>query len=144
MTGGAAAWVGFRLGASRRDDAAQLLSRRLAGAAVPDDQLLATTWPANLAADPLHTWIAVLAAARVAPPLRAATLAQLDALVAARVPAGQADAGTWPPAAGFDRIATTALFTLALATANGELASPSQPEAGDGPDLNTFKNSPAR
>lgn len=114
--------VTFRLGQSRRSDAANLLLERLAGKKVEDDRLIATCWPANPAADPLHTWLAVHAALLVAAPLRQSTLAQLAPLVDARIAEGKEHAGTWEPTAGFDRITTTGLFTLALATANGALA----------------------
>ena len=111
----------FRLGQSRRSDGANLLLERLAGKKVEDERLIATCWPANPAADPLHTWLAVQAAGLVAAPLRERTLAQLAPLVEARLAAGHEQAGTWEPAAGFDRITTTAVFTLALATANTAL-----------------------
>lgn len=111
--------VAFRLGASRRADAAHFLARSLAGEAIPDDLLLAMTWPADATADPLHTWFAVVALCTVAKPRRDVLLPQLDRLVAARVPAGAAEhAGTWAPAGDFDRLTTTALFTMCLGIAN--------------------------
>lgn len=121
--------VTFRLGQSRRSDAANLLLERLAGKKVEDDRLIATCWPANPAADPLHTWLAVQAALLVARPLQSETLVRLAPLVDARIPDGKENAGTWEPAAGFDRITTTAMFTLALATANGAIA---EAQAGTG------------
>jgi len=122
-------------GKVRRTDAALHLDDLLQGSKHPLELTVARTWPANLTADPLHTLIGALAltmsnmeakalAAQgfTVPDMEAKALAAqwktLDQLVAARETAGK-HAGTWAPAGGFDRIATTAMHAITLALANG-------------------------
>lgn len=114
-----AATCSDRPGASRRSDAAQLLVRLLRGEHVPADQLLAVCWPTNPLLDPVHTWLGVLAAERVTSAERAPLLPQLERLLAARhgEDAGER-AGSWEPAGGLSRAATTAWHLRSLRQAD--------------------------
>ncbi len=110
----------FRL-RDERSAAAKLLVRRLDGEDVKIDDLLAAVWPKDVAHDPMHTWFGVYAAALAPRERRDGLLTSLGAVVAARTATDADDPGTWSPAGGFDRITTTALNTMVLATANGAL-----------------------
>lgn len=109
--------VSFRRGAERRSDAAHDLARAIAGERIPDDQLVALTWPADPLADPLHTWIGVMAASRAALRTRQPTLSGLLP-VALALGRGEQGPGTLAPAGGLDAVTTTALQTMVLTLAN--------------------------
>jgi hypothetical protein len=109
--------VSFHRGAERRSDAAHDLARAIGGERIPDDQLVALTWPADLLADPLHTWIGVMAASRTALRTRQATLSGLLP-VALALGRGDHGPGTLAPAAGLDAVTTAALQTMVLTLAN--------------------------
>jgi len=108
-------------GKVRRTDAALHLDDLLQGKQHPPELTIAVTWPANPTADPLHTLIGVLAVSMLPLPekQRDAQFGRLSVLVAARETDGE-HAGTWAPAGGFDRCATTAMHAITLALANGE------------------------
>lgn len=108
-----------RPGASRRSDAARLLTRQLRSEPVPADLLLAVCWPTNPVLDPVHTWLGVLAAERVTAAERAALLPQLERLLAARhVDTAGELAASWEPAGELSRAATTAWHMRSLGHAN--------------------------
>ncbi|HEX6813841.1 MAG TPA: hypothetical protein VF384_19625 [Planctomycetota bacterium] len=109
---------GMTIGKVRRTDAALHLDELLQGVKHPADLTVARTWPANLLADPLHTMVAALAVSRADAKTQPAPFAMLEALVSARETEGE-HAGTWAPAGGYGRIATTAMHTITLALGNG-------------------------
>jgi hypothetical protein len=114
----AQARAGLKPGHARRSDAALHLDELLRGTKHEAELTVARTWPANLTADPLHTLIGALAVERTDEKTRAAWFATLATLVAARETKGE-HAGTWAPAGGLDRTATTAIHAITLALANG-------------------------
>ena len=108
-------------GKVRRIDAALHVDDLLQGKQHPPELTIAMAWPANPAADPLHTLIGALAVSKLPLPekQRAAQFGRLAALVAARETEGE-HAGTWAPAGGFDRLTTTAMHAITLALGNGK------------------------
>lgn len=108
------------LGPVRRTDAALHLDELLQGKVHPPELTVARCWPGNPLADPLHTLVGTLAVIRTGmhQQARTAHFDTLAPLVAARATEG-GQAGTWEPAAGFDRTATTAMHTITLVLANG-------------------------
>ena len=106
----------------RRTDAALHLDDLLQGKQHPPELTIAKAWPANPTTDPLHTLIGALAVSLLPLPekQRDAQVGRLSVLVAARETDGQ-HAGTWAPAGGFDRCATTAMHAITLALANGKV-----------------------
>ncbi|MEO6594769.1 MAG: hypothetical protein ABIP94_08455 [Planctomycetota bacterium] len=103
-------------GKTRRADAALHLGQLLLGEPFLPELTVARMWPANLAADPLQTVFALFAMRHCEAKVWSAQTDLLPTLLAARTPAG--DAGTWPAAAGFDAMTSTAMLAMAFGIAN--------------------------
>src|SRR5687768_8754036 len=113
----AAASLGtLAFGPSRVHDAALHAGQLLLGVAHPPELTLARMWPADLAADPWHTFFACAAVGNE-PLLLASTTLPLERLLAQRAKDGDA-AGSWP-VAGRPDLLRTAMLATALAFANG-------------------------
>ncbi len=104
-------------GKSRRGDAARHLASLALGDAHPPELTIAVCWPANLHADPLHTWLAATALRFTDAHTRDTQFAQLKNLAALRIAEGPST-GSWPEVPGVDAATSTALFAAALAMAN--------------------------
>jgi hypothetical protein len=107
----------LRAGKERRADAALHLGAMLLETQFPPELIVAKTSPANPTADPLHTWYGALALRRTDPKTWQAETANLSKLIAVRTTDGD-DAGSWPAAAGFDQVTTTAILATVIALAN--------------------------
>jgi len=107
----------LRAGKERRADAALHLGAMLLETQFPPELTVAKTSPANPTADPLHTWYGALALRRTDPKTWQAETANLIKLLAVRTTDGE-DAGSWPAAAGFDQVTTTAILATVIALAN--------------------------
>lgn len=107
----------LRGGKERRADAALHLGAMLQETQFPPELTIAKTSPANPTADPLHTWYGALALRRTDPKTWQTETANLSKLIAVRTTDGD-DAGSWPAAAGFDQVTTTAMLATVIALAN--------------------------
>jgi hypothetical protein len=106
-------------GQTRRADAALHLAQQLLGRDHGADLTAARTWPAELAADPLHAWFAVCALA----PHREQLLQRAESFERLASAREQPAGAVWPAAADCDQGTTTALLATVLATANAWLPS---------------------
>jgi hypothetical protein len=94
---------------SRRDDAVRHLTGVLLGEQSPPDFTIAQCWPGNLAADPLHTWVAAFVVRSMPQRLREQQLEHARSLLARRTAEGG-----WPADEALDDVTRTAMFAGVL------------------------------
>ncbi|MEZ6037862.1 MAG: hypothetical protein R3F29_10305 [Planctomycetota bacterium] len=112
--------------ASRRDAAIERAVQVLLGAKLPADETLAHLWPGDLAADPLHTFVAAFVVRDLAMPVREAQRDAAMALLQRR-----RDDGLWPASGGYDAETTSAMLCAAIGMLHR--VKPSDRLGGQGP-----------
>lgn len=104
-----AAAAAFEVGADRRTDAALHLASILQGEDHPPELTIARAWPADLHADPLHSWYGAFALRGTSPAVRRTQAGALAKLREVRVAEGR-DSGSWPAGGELDALTTTAML----------------------------------
>ena len=98
----------------------------LLGAKLPADETLAHLWPGDLAADPLHTFVAAFVVRDLAMPVRETQRDLAMALLTRR-----GDDGLWPASGGHDAATTSAMLSAAIGMLHR--VKPSDRLGGQGP-----------